>query len=233
MTAALAIANMSSGYGGSIVVNDVSLSVAPAQIMAVVGKNGMGKTSLLKTILGFLPARTGSVRLEGRNVTTLAPHLKRRLALAYAPQEHALFQDLTVRENLRLGLTSDVGLEAQLARVESWFPVLTARLRQRAGTLSGGEQKMLIVARGLIAEPHVFLLDEVTEGLQPSVVDRLAETLAGIRREKGTAMLVVEQHIPFVLGLADCFAVFKRGEVVDAGPVDATSALRIDEHMRL
>jgi ABC-type branched-subunit amino acid transport system ATPase component len=138
-----------------------------------------------------------------------------------------------VRENLRLGLTNDAGFEAQLARVASWFPVLTARLRQRAGTLSGGEQKMLIVARGLIAEPHVFLLDEVTEGLQPSVVDRLAETLAAIRREKGTAMLVVEQHIPFVLSLADRFAVFKRGEVVDAGQVDARSALQIDEHMRL
>jgi urea transport system ATP-binding protein len=227
MTAALEIANLSSGYGGSTVVRDVSLSVAPAEILAVVGKNGMGKTSLLKTILGFLTARGGSVRLEGRDVTALAPHLKRRLALAYAPQEHALFQDLSV------GLTNDAGFEAQLARVASWFPVLTARLRQRAGTLSGGEQKMLIVARGLIAEPHVFLLDEVTEGLQPSVVDRLAETLAAIRREKGTAMLVVEQHIPFVLSLADRFAVFKRGEVVDAGQVDARSALQIDEHMRL
>jgi branched-chain amino acid transport system ATP-binding protein len=144
-----------------------------------------------------------------------------------------LFQDLTVRENLRLGVASDAGFDERLAKVALWFPVLTARLRQRAGTLSGGEQKMLVVARGLIAEPRIFLLDEVTEGLQPSVVDRLSEALATIRREQGMALLVVEQHIPFVLGLADRFAVFKRGEVVDAGPIDATSAARIDEHMRL
>jgi ABC-type branched-subunit amino acid transport system ATPase component len=233
MSAALQLNNLSSGYGSSIVVQDVSLEVAPAEIVAVVGKNGMGKTSLLKTILGFLPARSGSVKLWGSDVTALAPHLKRRLALAYAPQEHALFQDLTVRENLRLGLTSDSEFDLHLEKVASWFPVLTARLRQRAGTLSGGEQKMLIVARGLIAEPRLFLLDEVTEGLQPSVVERLSEVLALTRRERGTAMLVVEQHIPFVLGLADRFAVFKRGEVVDAGFVDDVSAARIDDHMRL
>lgn len=233
MNAALQLINVSSGYGSSIVVNDVSLDVAQGEIVALVGKNGMGKTSLLKTILGFLSTRSGSVKLDGRDVTALAPHLKRRLALAYAPQEQALFQDLTVRENLRLGLTHDAEFERHLEKVASWFPVLTARLGQRAGTLSGGEQKMLIVARGLIAEPSIFLLDEVTEGLQPSVVDRLSEVLASTRRERGTAMLVVEQHIPFVLGLADRFAVFKRGEIVDAGPVDDASASRIDEHMRL
>jgi ABC-type branched-subunit amino acid transport system ATPase component len=233
MSAALRIENLSSGPGGSIVVRDVSLDVGAGEIVALVGKNGMGKTSLLKTVLGFLPARNGSVHLAGSDVTTLAPHLKRRLALAYAPQEQALFQDLTVRENLRLGLEKDAELDRQLSRVSTWFPILTSRLRQRAGTLSGGEQKMLIVARGLIAEPRIFLLDEVTEGLQPSVVDKLAEVLALTRREQGTAILIVEQHIPFVLGLADRFAVFKRGEVVDAGPVDAASASRIDEHMRL
>jgi ABC-type branched-subunit amino acid transport system ATPase component len=193
----------------------------------------MGKSSLLKTVLGFLPARSGSIRLMGQDVTTLAPHVRRRLALAYAPQEQALFQDLSVRENLRLGLLNDAGLEQRLAMVARWFPVLTSRLRQRAGTLSGGEQKMLIVARGLIAEPRLFLLDEVTEGLQPSVVDRVAEVLALTRRELGTAMLVVEQHIPFVLGLADRFAVFKRGEIVDAGSIDENSQARIQAHMHL
>jgi len=163
----------------------------------------------------------------------LSSHLKRRLALAYAPQEQSLFQDLTVRENLRLGLMSDAGFDQCLAKVATWFPILTSRLHQRAGTLSGGEQKMLVVARGLIAQPRIFLLDEVTEGLQPTVVDRVSEVLELTRREQGTAMLVVEQHIPFVLDLADRFAVFKRGEVVDAGSIDAGSAARIEEHMRL
>ncbi len=233
MTAALEITNLTSGYGGSTVVNGVSLQVAPGEILALVGKNGMGKSSLLKTILSFLPAWDGAVRLNGRDVTRLAPYRKRALGLAYAPQEQALFQDLSVRDNLRLGLSDDRGFEARLADVSGWFPVLTSRLSQRAGTLSGGEQKMLIVARGLIAEPRLFLLDEVTEGLQPSVVDRLAEVLAKTRRDRGTAMLVVEQHLSFVLGLSDRFVVFKRGEVVDTGPVDAGSAARIDEHMRL
>jgi ABC-type branched-subunit amino acid transport system ATPase component len=233
MAAALELVNLTSGYGSSTVVHGVSMQIAPGEIFALVGKNGMGKSSLLKTILSFLPAWDGAVRLDGRDVTRLAPFRKRALGLAYAPQEQALFQDLSVRDNLRLGLSDDRGFEASLADVSGWFPVLTARLSQRAGTLSGGEQKMLIVARGLIAEPRLLLLDEVTEGLQPSVVDRLAEVLAATRRDRGTAMLVVEQHLPFVLGLADRFAVFKRGEVGDSGPVDAGSAERIDEHMRL
>jgi ABC-type branched-subunit amino acid transport system ATPase component len=233
MAAALELVNLTSGYGSSTVVHGVSMQIAPGEIFALVGKNGMGKSSLLKTILSFLPAWDGAVRLDGRDVTRLAPFRKRALGLAYAPQEQALFQDLSVRDNLRLGLSDDRGFEASLADISGWFPVLTARLSQRAGTLSGGEQKMLIVARGLIAEPRLLLLDEVTEGLQPSVVDRLAEVLAATRRDRGTAMLVVEQHLPFVLGLADRFAVFKRGEVVDSGPVDAGSAERIDEHMRL
>jgi len=193
----------------------------------------MGKSSLLKTILGFLPARSGSIKLSGREVTTMAPHLRRRLALAYAPQEQALFQDLSVRDNLRLGLTGDADLDQRLERVAGWFPILTSRLRQRAGTLSGGEQKMLIVARGLIAEPRLLLLDEVTEGLQPSVVDRVSEVLAQASRDQGMAMLVVEQHIPFMLGLANRFAVFKRGEIVDEGSVDAESEARIEQHMHL
>ena len=233
MTAALELVNLTSGYGSSTVVHGVSLEIAPGEILALVGKNGMGKSSLLKTILAFLPAWDGAVRIDGRDVTRLAPFRKRALGLAYSPQEQALFQDLSVRDNLRLGLSDDRGFEASLSDISGWFPVLTARLSQRAGTLSGGEQKMLIVARGLIAKPRLLLLDEVTEGLQPSVVDRLAEVLAATRRDRGTAMLVVEQHLAFVLGFADRFAVLKRGEVVDSGPVDADSAARIDEHMRL
>jgi len=233
MTAALELVNLTSGYGSSTVVHGVSLQIAPGEILAMVGKNGMGKSSLLKTILSFLPAWDGAVRLDGRDVTRLAPFRKRALGLAYSPQEQALFQDLSVRDNLRLGLSDDRGFEASLSDVSGWFPVLTARLSQRAGTLSGGEQKMLIVARGLIAKPRLLLLDEVTEGLQPSVVDRLAEVLSATRRDRGTAMLVVEQHLSFVLGLADRFAVLKRGEIVDTAPVGADSAARIDEHMRL
>ena len=233
MTAILEVNALASGYGSSGVISNVGLTLAKAETLAIVGKNGMGKTSLLKAIMGFLPAWRGSVTLAGKDVTRVAPHLKRKMGLVYVPQEHALFQDLSVRDNLRLGLLSDKDIEVLFEQVGSWFPVLTKRLNQRAGTLSGGEQKMLIVARALMAKPDVLLLDEVTEGLQPSVVDRLSEVLVRVRREIGTSMIVVEQHLPFALSISDRYLVFKRGEIVDAAVVDAGAAARIDAHMRI
>ena len=233
MTAILEVNALASGYGSSEVISNVGLTLAKAETLAIVGKNGMGKTSLLKAIMGFLPAWRGSVTLAGKDVTRVAPHLKRKMGLVYVPQEHALFQDLSVRDNLRLGLLSDKDIEALFEQVGSWFPVLTKRLNQRAGTLSGGEQKMLIVARALMAKPDVLLLHEVTEGLQPSVVDRLSEVLVRVRREIGTSMIVVEQHLPFALSISDRYLVFKRGEIVDAAVVDAGAAARIDAHMRI
>ncbi|HTD00108.1 MAG TPA: ABC transporter ATP-binding protein [Bradyrhizobium sp.] len=233
MTDALQVDRLSSGYGTSEVISDVSFKLSTSEVLAVVGKNGMGKTSLLKAVLGFLPAWQGSVKFAGKDVTRMPPHLKRRLGLIYVPQEHALFQDLTIRDNLRLGLLSDGGFETALEQVGQWFPVLTQRLQQRAGTLSGGEQKMLIVARALMAKPAVLLLDEVTEGLQPSLVDRLSDVLTRFRQQIGTSMIVIEQHLPFALGIADRYLVFKRGEIVDSAPVDREAAQRIEAHMRI
>jgi ABC-type branched-subunit amino acid transport system ATPase component len=233
MIHALQVDGLSTGYGTSEVISDVSFTLSISEVLAVVGKNGMGKTSLLKAVLGFLPAWRGTVKFAGTDVTRMPPHLKRRLGLVYVPQEHALFQDLTVRENLRLGLLSDNEVEAALDQVGQWFPVLTQRLRQRAGTLSGGEQKMLIVARALMAKPAVLLLDEVTEGLQPSLVDRLSDVLMRFRQQVGTSMIVIEQHLPFALGLADRYLVFKRGEIVDTASIDEEAAQRIEAHMRI
>ncbi len=233
MTTALQVGGLSSGYGTSKVINDISFALAQSEVLAVVGKNGMGKTSLLKTIVGFLPAWQGSIGLAGRDVTRMPPHLRRRLGMVYVPQEHALFQDLTIRDNLRLGLLSDDDFESALEDVGRWFPVLTQRLQQRAGTLSGGEQKMLIVARALMAKPAVLLLDEVTEGLQPSLVDRLSDVLTRFRRDIGTSMVVIEQHLPFALGIANRYLVFKRGEIVDSACIDNEAAQRIEAHMRI
>jgi ABC-type branched-subunit amino acid transport system ATPase component len=233
MTDALQVEGLTSGYGTSEVISDVSFALAKSEVLALVGKNGMGKTSLLKAVLGFLPAWRGRVTFAGSDVTRTPPHQKRRLGLVYVPQEHALFQDLTIRDNLRLGLLSDREFDASLDQVGQWFPVLTRRLRQRAGTLSGGEQKMLIVARALMARPGVLLLDEVTEGLQPSLVDRLSEVLTSFRKEIGTSMVVIEQHLPFALGIANRYVVFKRGEIVDSARVDQDAAARIEAHMRI
>lgn len=233
MTDALAVSNLSSGFGDSIVLREVSLVVPPGSILTLLGKNGMGKTTLLRTIMGFLPARAGHITVSGRDITTLAPHQRRQFAVAYAPQEHTLFQDLSVYDNLRLGLLADRGFDAAFEDAAAAFPFLKERLRQRAGSLSGGEQKMLIVARGLMARPKLFLLDEVTEGLQPSIVDRLAHALAGARTAHGMALLVVEQHISFALNLADRYAVLDRGEIVAQGIANPAAHDAIERHMRL
>lgn len=233
MTDALKVEGLTSGYGTSEAISEISFTLERSEVLAVVGKNGMGKTSLLKAILGFLPAWRGGINFAGRDVTSMQPHKKRRLGLVYVPQENALFQDLTIRDNLRLGLLSDKELDTALEQVGGWFPVLTERLQQRAGTLSGGEQKMLIVARALAAKPDVLMLDEVTEGLQPSVVDRLLQVLTDVRRTMGTSIIVVEQHLPFALEIAGRYLVFKRGEIVDSANVDAGSAARIESHMRI
>jgi ABC-type branched-subunit amino acid transport system ATPase component len=232
MSNALEIDRLTSGYGEAMILRGVGLSLRAGEILALLGKNGMGKSTLLKTVLGFLPAQAGHIRLFGEDVTGLATHRIARRAIAYAPQEQTLFQDLTVRENLRLGQPSDRGLEQAIERVATYFPIIGKRLSQKAGTLSGGEQKMLVVARAILAKPKLILIDEISEGLQPSMIDRMAEVLRKERERTGTAILVVEQNVPFALSIADQFAVLKLGEVVDTGSArEPRAAARIREHL--
>jgi branched-chain amino acid transport system ATP-binding protein len=180
----LDIGDLSSGYGEAIVLRNVSLSIRPGEIFALLGKNGMGKSTLLKTVLGFLPAKRGRIKLFEKDVTALPTHLIARKAIAYTPQEQTLFQDLTVEDNLRLGLRDDRGFAEGLARVSEYFPIVGKRLSQKAGTLSGGEQKMLLIARALLTRPRLVLIDEITEGLQPAVITRLQEILAEERKRR-------------------------------------------------
>lgn len=232
VAATLEISALTSGYGEAIVIRGVSMTVAPGEIVALLGKNGMGKSTLLKTVMGFLPAREGRVVLHGRDVTGEPPHRIARQAIAYTPQEQAIFQDLSVGDNLRLGQSEASWFEEELARVAQVFPFLKERLGQRAGTLSGGEQKMLLIARALMARPKLMLVDEITEGLQPSIIERLAEALAVQRERTGVAMLLVEQNVRFALNVADRWAVLKLGEIDDEGKSDAhNAAARIADHL--
>lgn len=232
VAATLEISALTSGYGEAIVVRGVSMTVAPGEIVALLGKNGMGKSTLLKTVMGFLPAREGRVMLHGRDVTGQPPHRIARQAIAYTPQEQAIFQDLSVGDNLRLGQAEASWFEEELARVAQVFPFLKERLGQRAGTLSGGEQKMLLIARALMARPKLMLVDEITEGLQPSIIEQLTEALAVQRERTGVAMLLVEQNVRFALNVADRWAVLKLGEIDDAGKSDAhNAAARIADHL--
>ena len=226
MTAALELAGVSSGYGEALVVRDVSLDVRPGEIFALLGKNGMGKSTLLKTVMGFLPAKAGRIELSGNDITGLPPHRVARRDIAYTPQEKALFQDLTVEQNLRLGLRDQHRFDAGLQRIGKYFPVLPTRLAQRAGTLSGGEQKMLLVSRALITRPKLMLIDEITEGLQPSVIELLAGVLRAERDGSRTGILLVEQNVRFALAVADRYAVLKLGEIVDRGDVGAQESER-------
>jgi ABC-type branched-subunit amino acid transport system ATPase component len=229
---ALELVGVHSGYGEAVVVRDVALDVRPGEIFVLLGKNGMGKSTLLKTVMGFLPLLRGRVKLFGEDISGLQPHRIARKAVAYTPQEQALFQDLTVEENLRLALVDDRMLTAGLERIGNVFPFIPERLKQRAGTLSGGEQKMLLVARALMTRPRLMLVDEITEGLQPSVIERLAGVFKAEREQSSTALLLIEQHVKFALAVADRYAVLKLGEIVDRGMVDAPDAERsIVDHL--
>ncbi|MEW6343425.1 MAG: ABC transporter ATP-binding protein [Paraburkholderia sp.] len=231
---ALELQDVTSGYKASVVLRKLSMTLANGEAVALLGKNGMGKTTLLKTIMGYLPKKTGTVRVRGQDITRMAPHRIAQAGVAYAPQEHALFQDLTIRDNLRLGLAKVSVFDERFAEIEPVFPVFKSRLKQLAGTLSGGEQKMLLVARALMMRPSIILLDEITEGLQPSVIERLAEALLWERKRHGTTLLLIEQNVPFALKVADRYTVLKQGEIIDHGNAsDERAAGSIFEHLRV
>jgi len=220
----LALRDVSSGYGAVAVVRSVSLTLRNGEALAVLGKNGMGKTTLLKTIVGLLPLQGGAIHIVGTK-GPLSPAELVAKGVSYAPQEQPLFQDLSVRDNLRLALRRDAEFGRALEHVVGNFPFLAERLKQRAGTLSGGEQKMLILARALMLKPRLLLIDEISEGLQPSVLDRIAGVL---RQERsGAALLLVEQNLDFALSVAERWAVLERGEIRDQGPRDAGARSRI------
>lgn len=229
--AALDLDAVSSGYGAVSIVKGVSLAVGAGEIVALLGKNGMGKTTLLKTILGMVALRGGRITIAGQGLSGLSPAKLVALGVGYAPQEQPLFQDLSIRDNLRLAVPSDRHLPEALERLFGHFPFLKDRLAQRAGTLSGGEQKMLILGRALMLRPRLLLIDEISEGVQPSMVERLRAVLLA-ERASGLSMLVVEQHVAFALGLADRYAVLKLGEVVDSGSAKAPDAqARVIDHL--
>jgi ABC-type branched-subunit amino acid transport system ATPase component len=229
----LSLREVSSGYGAISVVRSVTLSVRPGEIVALLGKNGMGKSTLLKTILGLVSLRGGTIRVGGMDTSSLTPAKLIGWGLSYVPQDQPLFQDLSIRDNLRLAVRTDAQLAPALDHVFGYFPFLKDRLKQRAGTLSGGEQKMLILARALMLKPRLLLVDEISEGLQPSVVDRIAAALRDERSKDGTAMLVVEQNLDFALRVADRWAVLKMGEIDDEGVCGPEARPRVLDHLSL
>jgi branched-chain amino acid transport system ATP-binding protein len=215
--AAVKIDALQSGYGEAMVLKGIDLTLARGEAVALLGKNGMGKSTLLKTLMGYIRPKSGDITLFGERSAGLPPNRIARRDVAYIPQEQALFQDLSVEENLKLALERDRDFKPSFARIDDLFPFLKERLRQKAGTLSGGEQKMLLVARALIRRPKLILIDEITEGMQPSVIERLTGILQRERDSAGTSLLLVEQHVRFAFAVANRYAVLELGEIPAAG----------------
>jgi ABC-type branched-subunit amino acid transport system ATPase component len=201
------------GYGSATIVRGVSFEVPDHGALAIVGRNGMGKTTLLKALMGYLRPKQGSFRLGDADTTRWPTHRIVRRGVSYAPQEQTLFGELTVGENLAVGRGRKCSPELR-EEILDCFPVLGDRLRQHAGTLSGGEQKMLTLAKALIADPDVLVLDEVSDGMQPSVITVVADVLRRLREARGCTVLMVEQNLDLSLAVADRISVLKLGSLV-------------------
>jgi urea transport system ATP-binding protein len=207
-------------YGESHILRDVDLTVQPGQMVCLIGRNGVGKTTLLKTIIGLLRQRSGSVRLAGEDISTQPPHRRARGGIGYVPQGREIIPQLTVRENLQLGLEALPGGLARNRRIDplvfELFPVLETFLNRRGGDLSGGQQQQLAIARALLGQPRLLLLDEPTEGIQPSVVLDIQRAVARILKETSIAVLLVEHHASFVRQ-SDWYYAMQKGGVVASG----------------
>lgn len=206
-------------YGGSQILRGVSLTVPPGKVTVLLGRNGVGKTTLLKCLMGALPVKAGSMTLFDDDITRLKPHQRARRGLGYVPQGRDIFGRLTVRENLLMGLAANPRAKTIPDDIFELFPVLKTMLHRRGGDLSGGQQQQLAIGRALAAGPKYLILDEPTEGIQPSIIKdigRVITLLAG----RGMGILLVEQYYDFAEELADYYAVMQRGEVIKAGTGD-------------
>ncbi len=220
----LRIENLDVAYGESVILRGVGLHVPPGRVVCLMGRNGVGKTTLLKSVMGLLAPRRGCIVFEGEDITRTSPDHRARRGIGYVPQGREIFPHLTVRENLQVGvLGSRAGGREVPEHVFELFPRLKTLLGRQGGVLSGGEQQQLAIARALVSEPKLLLLDEPTEGIQPSVILQIEEVIERIK--KTVAILLVEQYLEFAWRLADSYAVMQKGAIVAGG---ATEDLRSD-----
>lgn len=227
-TACLRIDALRAGYGAIPVLHGLSLEVCPGEIVGVLGHNGMGKTTLLKAAMGLVVPSAGVVLFEGRDLVRAAPHARAHAGIGYVPQGRGILSTLSAEENLRLAYIGRAGRRGEdeaMARVLALFPRLKRLLGRRGGTLSGGEQQLLALARALVPAPSLLLLDEPTEGIQPNIVDEMAATLRQLKQEQGLSVLVAEQNLDFMLDCAERLLVLERGRIVD----EASSATLRDD----
>jgi urea transport system ATP-binding protein len=209
----LSVEDLHAAYGQSEVLHGLNFQVAPGEIVAVMGRNGMGKTTLMKTLMGIVPVKAGSIRVDGTEIGALKSHARVAKGLAYVPQGRMIFSTMTVQENIETGLTV-TGARKVPQDLYEMFPVLLEMKGRRGGNLSGGQQQQLAIARALASKPKVLLLDEPTEGIQPSIIREMGRTLKKIRDARGLSIVVSEQVLSFALDVADRVLVMENGEIV-------------------
>ena len=213
-TSLLTVDGLRSGYGGKPVLQGVDLSVRDREVTAVIGRNGVGKSTLMKAVIGLLPATDGTIQFNGADIGAETPHVRARRGIGYVPQGRDVFPRMSVEENLRVGLSISGARTADFEPVYAYFPILKERRRQAAGTLSGGQQQQLAIGRVLVGQPTLLLLDEPSEGIQPSIVQDIARIVVELNRKIGLTVVLVEQNIDMIRAMAQRCYVMDKGRVV-------------------
>jgi urea transport system ATP-binding protein len=228
----LSVAGLNQSYGGSHILWDVTLDVPVGSRTCLMGRNGMGKTTLLKCIMGLLPASSGTVSFQGRNLRALPPEARAGLGIGYVPQGRDIFPQLSVEENLQIGLgVRPSGASRIPDLVFELFPVLGQMRRRRGGDLSGGQQQQLAIGRALVLEPSLLILDEPTEGIQPSIVHEIGDIILRLNRDAALTVLLVEQKLPFARRIASEFRILEKGRCVSQGTIDALTDDVVKDHL--
>jgi len=228
----LQIENLSVSYGETLILRDVSLQVQTGQVVCLMGRNGVGKTTLLKSIMGLLRPQAGRIVFEDRDLTRKSPDVRARAGLGYVPQGREIFPQLTVLENLQVGMLANLDRPREVPpQIYEYFPALPALLDRRGGLLSGGQQQQLAIARALVAKPKLLILDEPTEGIQPNVITQIGEVLKTLKATGNVSILLVEQYLEFALELADRYYVMEKGMVVLQGDDAAADEEQIKKYL--
>lgn len=225
--------NINQFYGSSHTLRGVSLSIRQGECMALLGRNGVGKTTLLKCLMGVQSISSGSISFAGQDISTLPPHSRAKLGMAYVPQGREIFARLTVEENILMGMATKPSRQARDIKDEVFdlFPVLRTMLNRRGGDLSGGQQQQLAIARALVADPKLIIFDEPTEGIQPSIIKDIGRVINLLRNRGDIAILLCEQYFDFARELADRFVVLSRGEVVASGDRSDMDSEMVRKHL--
>jgi urea transport system ATP-binding protein len=228
----LSISAINTFYGTSHILHSVSIEVGDSELVSILGRNGAGKTTLLRSITGINPPRTGSIRFGDIDITHLKSHQRAQLGISYVPQGRQIIPDITVAENIRVAL---LGIHKKADKVPDivfdYFPALAELVDRKGGVLSGGQQQQLAIARALVQEPKLLLLDEPTEGLQPSVVEEIQQIISRIQSENGCAILLVEQNLDFVRDVTKRFAIMENGRILTQGDIDGLDENVIHGHL--